>query len=218
MVACCCDEKTNSFLPVDELKSHFKIDFFSELEGLKSALRSQTYSVILLNFNMEQLRAIQADPHYNGCSIIVTASEDLEDKKLEALSHGAHDFYTNKMNVQELVLKLKNKHKSFTRINNVLKLGNVTMNFSELKTTLFGKPVDLTLIEMKILRLLIKNYPAILTKEELINDVWPSQKILPATINTHIYNLRSKFQRWEFEVITIKSQGYTLTLKQNDQH
>jgi len=101
----------------------------------------------------------------------------------------------------------------FKILNRDLKLGSVSMVFPELKTYLFGKPVNITLIEMKMLRLLIKNYPAIVTKEELANDVWPSQKILPTTINTHIYNLRSKFQDWEFEVLTIKSQGYALVAK-----
>jgi len=111
------------------------------------------------------------------------------------LSNGAHE---------ELIFKILNRD---------LKLGSVSMVFPELKTYLFGKPVNITLIEMKMLRLLIKNYPAIVTKEELANDVWPSQKILPTTINTHIYNLRSKFQDWEYEVLTIKSQGYTLVAK-----
>lgn len=218
MIACFCDEHAISVLPFDDLRSHFKVDFFHDSEPFFLALHQKNYSAILLNYNLDLLKAIQAGPHYNGCSIIVTAPEELEGQKLQALTAGAHDFYTNKMNAQELILKVKNKQKSFFQMNSTLKLGNVSMNFTELKTYLYGKVVDVTIIEMKMLRLLIKNYPAIVTKEELVNDVWPSQKILPTTINTHIYNLRSKFERWEFEVITIKSQGYALALKQNNQH
>ena len=218
MIACFYDEHATSVLPFDDLRRHFKIDFFHESEPFFQALRQKSYSTILLNYNLELLKAVQTGLHYNGCSVIITAPEEFEDRKLQALSAGAHDFFTNKMNAQELIIKVKNKEKSFFQMNSTLKLGNVNMVFSELKTYLYGKPVDVTIIEMKMLRLLIKNYPAIVTKEELVNDVWPSQKILPTTINTHIYNLRSKFLKWEFEVITIKSQGYVLVSKQNDQH
>lgn len=218
MIACFCDEHATSVLPFDDLRIHFKIDFFHEAEPFFQALHQKSYSAILLNYNLELLKAVQAGPHYNGCSVIIAASEESEDYKLKALSSGAHDFYTNKMNAQELILKIKNKQKSFLQMNSILKLGNVSIVFSELKTYQNGKPIDVTIIEMKMLRLLIKNYPAIVTKEELVNDVWPSQKILPTTINTHIYNLRSKFLNWEFEVITIKSQGYALAPKRIDQH
>ena len=218
MIACFCDEHATTVLPFDELRSHFKIDFFHDSESFLRALHQKNYSAILMNYNLDLLKAVQIAPHYNGCSIIVAVPEEFEGHKLQALSAGAHDFYTNKMNAQEFILKIKNKQKSFLQMNSTLKLGNVSIVFSELKTYLCGKPVDVTIIEMKMLRLLIKNYPAIVTKEELVNDVWPSQKILPTTINTHIYNLRSKFLNWEFEVITIKAQGYALAPKRNDQH
>lgn len=217
MLACFCDERSFSLLPFDELRSHFKVDFFTDSASFKEALRQKSYSAILLNDDIDLLTAIQAGPDYNGCPIIVATLEE-DSHRLKALSAGAHDFYTDKMKVRELVLKLKNKQNSFTRMNSALKLGNVTINFSELKTYLYGKPVDLTLIEMKVLRLLIKNYPEIVSKDELVNDVWPGQKILPTTINTHIYNVRSKFKPWEFEIVTIKSQGYALTPKHIDQH
>ena len=216
MVAYCYE--LFSILPVDQLKAHFNIDLYHDSVALMAAIRLKNYSTILLDFNLDLLKDLQSNPHYNGCPIIISAPEDQEEQRLEALSAGAHDVFTKQMNVQELILKIRNKQRSFFQMNNVFSLGNVSMVFSELKTYLHGKPIDLTLIEMKILRLLIKKYPAIVSKEELIEDVWPSQKILPTTINTHIYNLRSKFERWEFEVITIKSQGYTLALKQNNQH
>lgn len=211
MLACYCDEHSISVLPFDELRSHFKIDFFHDSIVFKDALKEKRYSAILINSDINLLKAIQAESYYNGCPIIVTASEEREAYKLRALKAGAYDFYSSNMKPYELVLKLKNNKKNFVRMNSALKLGSVSIAFSELTTYLNGKPVDLTLIEMKILRLLLRNFPKKVTKEELVNDIWPSQSVLPKSINTHIFNIRTKFKEWEFEVQTIHTEGFTLS-------
>lgn len=215
MLACYCEERSISVLPFDELRSHFRIDFFHDSIVFNDALREKRYSAILINSDINLLKAIQAESYYNGCPIIVTAPEEKDDYRLRALKAGAYDFYSSNMKSDELVLKLRNNQKNFERMNSALKLGSVSIAFSELTTYLNDKPVDLTLIEMKILRLLMRNFPKIVSKGEFVNDIWPTQKVLPKSINTHIYNIRTKFKEWEFEVLTIHTEGFTLSLKQN---
>ncbi len=215
MLACYCDERSISEFPFDELRSHFQIDLFHDSIVFKDALKEKRYSAILLNSDLDLLKAIQAESHYNGCPIIVTAPKEKEAHRLKALRAGAYDFYSSNMKPYELVLKLKNNEKNFIRMNSALKLGNVSIAFSELTTYLNDRPIDLTLIEMKILRNLVKNYPKLISKQDLVNDIWPSQKILPKSINTHIFNIRTKFKEWEFEVVTVKTEGFGLSLKQN---
>jgi DNA-binding response OmpR family regulator len=74
--------------------------------------------------------------------------------------------------------------------------GDVTINFSAMEALRKGEPVVLTAMEFKMLKYLIQNAHRVISRDELLNEVWgyenyPSTR----TVDNHILRLRQKLER-----------------------
>ena len=78
-----------------------------------------------------------------------------------------------------------------------------------------GNELALTFIELKLLALLIRTFPEIVPKEEIIEQVWKGSHVLDATIYTHVSNLKAKLKEWEYEIQSVKMKGMQLVKKQS---
>jgi len=74
--------------------------------------------------------------------------------------------------------------------------GDVTVSFSAMEALRDGEPVALTTMEFKTLQYLIQNARRVISRDELLNEVWgyenyPSTR----TVDNHILRLRQKLER-----------------------
>jgi DNA-binding response OmpR family regulator len=74
--------------------------------------------------------------------------------------------------------------------------GDVTVNFSAMEALRNGKPVVLTAMEFKTLKYLIQNAGRVISREELLNEVWGYENYpCTRTVDNHILRLRQKLER-----------------------
>ena len=74
--------------------------------------------------------------------------------------------------------------------------GDVTVNFSAMEALRKGKPVVLTAMEFKTLEYLIQNAGRVISREELLNEVWGYENYpCTRTVDNHILRLRQKLER-----------------------
>jgi DNA-binding response OmpR family regulator len=78
---------------------------------------------------------------------------------------------------------------------NTVAFGDVTVNFSTMEALRKGEPVVLTSMEFKTLKYLIQNARRVISRDELLNEVWgyenyPSTR----TVDNHILRLRQKLE------------------------
>jgi Transcriptional regulatory protein, C terminal len=73
--------------------------------------------------------------------------------------------------------------------------GEVTVNFSAMESNRKGQPVTLTCKQFKTLAYLIKNARRVITRDELLNEVWGYQCYpCTRTVDNHILQLRRKLE------------------------
>jgi DNA-binding response OmpR family regulator len=73
--------------------------------------------------------------------------------------------------------------------------GDVTVNFSAMEALHKGKPVVLTAMEFKTLKYLIQNAGRVVSREELLNEVWGYENYpCTRTVDNHILRLRQKLE------------------------
>src|SRR5215831_17218668 len=90
--------------------------------------------------------------------------------------------------------------------------GEVRINFSEMTAFRKGQPITMTAMEFKALKYLIQNPRRVISRNELLNEVWgyedyPSTR----TVDNHILRLRQKLEREPSEprhFITVHRTGY----------
>jgi DNA-binding response OmpR family regulator len=91
--------------------------------------------------------------------------------------------------------KVMERFKS-TDAESMFAFGDVTVDFSAMEALRKGEPIVLTTKEFKTLKYLTQNARRVISREELLNEVWgynnyPSTR----TVDNHILKLRQKLER-----------------------
>ena len=73
--------------------------------------------------------------------------------------------------------------------------GNVSVDFATIQITRCNKPVPLRKLEFELLRFLVRNPLRVLSRDELLNEVWGYDKYpCTRTVDNHILRLRQKLE------------------------
>jgi DNA-binding response OmpR family regulator len=94
----------------------------------------------------------------------------------------------------------------------LLVFGDVEIDFTSMETKRSGKPISMTAQEFKLLRFLSRSSERVISREELLNEVWGYQNYPSTrTVDNHILRLRQKLEpdpaRPRF-FVTVHSAGY----------
>jgi DNA-binding response OmpR family regulator len=128
--------------------------------------------------------------------IILSAASDVVDKVL-LLELGADDYVTKPFSPRELMARVRVVLRRGARgtPSDSFSFQEVAVNFEKMEVTRSGGPIQLTAQEFKILKYMIENSEKVLTREQLLNEVWGYQNYpTTRTVDNHILNLRQKLE------------------------
>jgi DNA-binding response OmpR family regulator len=130
--------------------------------------------------------------------IVLSASTDVVDKVL-LLEIGADDYVTKPFSPRELLARVQASMRRANRlaaVPEVFAFDDVSVNFTKMELTQAGKPAALTAQEFKVLRFFIQNQDRVVSREELLNEVWGYQSYPSTrTVDNHILRLRQKLEK-----------------------
>lgn len=201
------------------LEKDFEVETFQNPFDFLNQYNLTTFTAILVDIHMPIMdgfvlyEKIIEHEKYDGCPIGFISSDDSESNRIKSFSLGAVDFLDRQMNPTELLTRIKSQIIYFEKHRNVVELGNLKLNLTLLKAYLNEEELKLTFIEFKFLCHLLKSYPESSTKEELIEKVWSNGHVLDATIYTHTFNLNTKIENWDYEVVSERGKGTVLIKK-----
>src|SRR5882724_9066730 len=179
--------------------------------GLES-FRKQTPSVVVLDLKLPRLpgkevcRAFKA--HAASVPIVVlSANSDVEDKVL-LLELGADDYVTKPFSPKELLARVRRAMRragakqpttspvATKSVNHeILTFGDARIDFTSMEALRSGKPVTLTTQEFKLLKYLAASAGRVISREELLNEVWGYQNYPSTrTVDNHVLRLRQKLE------------------------
>jgi DNA-binding response OmpR family regulator len=153
--------------------------------------------------------------------IMLTAFDELEDK-VQGFDCGADDYLTKPFFMRELTLRIhslikRNKQNySADTSKSILIADDITLNDTQKKVFRQGKEINLTPREYQILQRLMERNGEIVSKADLIKEIWGSSfDANTNTIEVYVNFLRKKLDK-PFAKNTIKTKvgyGYYLDLK-----
>lgn len=189
------------------------------LEAL-NVLDEQYIDLIVTDIMMPQMDGYELirelrEANYSMPILLVTAKSTLSDKK-EGFLLGADDYMVKPIDIEELPLRVKallkrSKQASEKRI----EIGKLTIDYNKLSVTRDGKEYQLAQKEFYLLYKLVSTPDTILTRQELIEEVWGLDSESDfRTVDVHIKRLREKlYDVDEIEIETIRGIGYKLIIK-----
>ena len=148
--------------------------------------------------------------------IMLTARGQVIDKVL-GLNLGADDYLTKPFEPLELLARIEamlRRQSSSSVINEAesFRFGLVEVDFRSTEVRRKGKLIELSAREFELLRLLIENRGATLSRERLQQDVWGyATTILTRTVDVHVALLRQKLEedaKSPRHFLTVRGFGY----------
>jgi DNA-binding response OmpR family regulator len=145
--------------------------------------------------------------------VILSASPDVADKVL-LLEMGADDYVTIPFSPRELVARLRALMRRASRVNpeTLYFFGDVIVDFFKTEITRCGEKIMVTAKEFKTLEFLTKNAERVISRDELLNEVWGYQNYpCTRTVDNHILRLRQKLESdpsHPSHLLTVHGMGY----------
>jgi DNA-binding response OmpR family regulator len=147
--------------------------------------------------------------------IIMLTARSQETDKVVGLEVGADDYVTKPFSVKELVARirahLRRAAKQVVEIENFT-FSDVELNFKKYTALKHGQALDLSAREFEILRYLIRHRGEIVTRDQLLDEVWGyDSSPVTRTVDNHIARLRQKIEPDPSQpqhIITVHRIGY----------
>ena len=155
------------------------------------------------------------DANYNTPILIITAKEDIEDKRV-GFSLGADDYMVKPINIDELIMRVKSLLKRSNQANEKkIKIGDVELDYDKLEIRKKDKVYQLTQKEFYLLYKMLSTPDTIFKRQDLIEEIWGLENESDfRTVDVHIKRLREKLEDInEFEIVTIRGIGYKTIIK-----
>jgi DNA-binding response OmpR family regulator len=129
--------------------------------------------------------------------IVLSATSDVSDKVL-LLELGADDYVTKPFSPRELLARVRAALRRTVRqpSNDLATFDGISVDFVKMEVIRDGEAVVLTAQEFKTLKFLVQNADRVISRDELLNEVWGYQNYPSTrTVDNHILKLRQKLER-----------------------
>lgn len=148
--------------------------------------------------------------------IIIMTSRNTEMDELMGINLGADDFVTKPFNKQILLARISSILKRSQKRNNnsnEIKYRGITLFPMKSEVSYNGKTIELTKNELKILSVLINNSGRIVSRDELMDELWQSDEFVDDnTLTVNVNRLRHDLESIGVNdfINTKRGQGYVV--------
>lgn len=199
------------------------------VESLKYFLESNNYKVVstsrvseakeLINDNFDLLILDVYLPDGNGFSFyelyvknlptIFLTAKDEEESVVKGLELGADDYITKPFSTKELLARI-NKIINRNKKTNIITVKDITFDSDKMTVYKNDVEVKLSALEIKILALLFSKINKVVTRSEIIDNIWSwtGNDVNDNTVTVYLKRLREKLD--SDIIITIKGIGYRI--------
>ncbi|AUN14949.1 two-component response regulator [[Clostridium] sordellii] len=183
------------------------------IEGIQT-FKKEEFDLVILDVMMPNLDG------YGVCKMIRQSSNipiifltalDQESDQIKGFDLMCDDYITKPFSFTLLMKRVEAvlRRTCNDSESNILTFEKLTLDLDTYQAYLDGNTIELTLKEFNILKTLIENYPQVITRENLLDNVWGYDYYGDTrVVDAHIKNIRKKIELPYIK--TVKGIGYSL--------
>ena len=182
--------------------SGFTMDYaYDGLSGLHLAT-TQRYEVIILDVmlpgidGLEICRRLRQDLHLSTPILMLTARDQLQDK-LSGFQQGADDYLVKPFDMPELearmVALIRRERGELDEA--VYSIHDLSLNTRTMQVVRKDHVIHLSPTCLRILRILMRESPSLVTREQLEHELWGELTPDSDTLRSHLYKLRKAIDK-----------------------
>ena len=186
------------------------------IAGLKAA-RSFEPDLIILDVmlpGMDGVEVLTRLRQESDVYVILLTARTEEMDRVVGLTVGADDYVTKPFSPRELTARVKaalrriHNATKLKRAHSVLSFQHIHIDIDARKVTVNNNPVELTAIEFDLLKSLAENSGRVLSREQLLENVWGENYYGETrVVDVHLGHVRKKLGRDDF-IATVRGVGY----------
>ncbi|MBX7210316.1 MAG: response regulator transcription factor [Verrucomicrobiaceae bacterium] len=157
--------------------------------------------------------ALRQDPVTTRIPILMLTARGQTQDRIAGLQKGADDYMAKPFSPKELVLRVQGllRRADPGPAQPGFKIGPFEFDLANVKLSVLGEIMPLTLLEFKLLHLLATKNGAVVDRETILREVWGySDQARTRTLDTHMKRLREKLGGCAEWLQTARGYGYML--------
>jgi DNA-binding response OmpR family regulator len=186
----------------DELEARgYTMDFAADGASALGLALTQQYDLILLDLMLPKLNGMEVcarlrEQRLSTPILMLTARDQLSDK-LEGFEIGADDYLVKPFDMEELVARIRSLlRRSRGEVSaSEYRVADLLFDTGSLEVKRAGKRIEISPTGLRILRILMRESPNVVTRETLEKELWGDLLPDSDTLRSHVYNLRREIDR-----------------------
>lgn len=214
------EEDIRELLSVSLKKAGYKVKEYEDADSLLKTLSKSAPDLIILDIMMPgtdgiaACRIIKSSDKTSRIPIIMLTAKADESDKITGFETGADDYVTKPFSPRELTARVKavlRRGKNPKETGNLIKVGTIVIDLDRHEVRVKDKIIALTATEFKILELLASKKGHVLSREQLLDNLWGGEKfVVDRTIDVHVKHLRTKLGAAGRAILNIRGVGYKI--------
>jgi two-component system catabolic regulation response regulator CreB len=185
--------------------------------GVVEVLDRQPVALVVLDIGLPDMSGIEVCRRLrqrHDVPVIFLTARSGEVDRVVGLELGADDYVTKPFSPRELAARVKAVLRRAGRGNSAPPSAAFALDEERRQISYFGKPLELSRYEYRLLCVLLKRPGRVYTREQLLELVWDAPEAsLDRTVDAHVKNIRAKLRDIRPDVdpiATHRGTGYSL--------
>lgn len=191
------------------------------LAGLRVAVKNPPHLIILdLNLpdisGFEICKTLREDPDFDKIPIIVLTGDNESSDRTKAFDLGADDYIAKPFDFKELLSRVRRRmdvspkaDKDKLETGDIV-CGNLLIKSQKHEVLVDGNLLKISSLEFKLISFLAANVGKLVSRQEILENVWGSSSVSERLIDPHILSLRIKMKGCNHSIESIYKGGYIL--------
>lgn len=192
------DDKSLGATLADRLsKEGLRVEWVTEIKKARIALQQQDFDLVILDVGLpdgngfELARELKGElKSSSGVPFIFVTSQSAAEDRLMGYELGADEFIPKPFHLKELLMRVQHVLYNHSGLSE-LRVADVVVNFTAMQIHRGANCESLNLRESQTLKLLVKESPRVLSRDEILDRIW-GQSEFPTnrTVDNLIVRLR----------------------------
>ncbi|WP_305118591.1 response regulator transcription factor [Thomasclavelia cocleata] len=197
--------------------NNYKAIILKDFKNALNEILSSSPNLILLDINIPYINGeilLQDLRKSSNIPVIMVTSNNSETDEALSISYGADDYITKPYNPNILLLRIGAVLKRVNNESNILTYKDLSINIGKGIIKRDDMEIILTKNEMIIFSYLLNHQNKIVTRDELMTDLWNNEEFInDNALTVNISRLRAKLKNIGYEdaIDTRKGMGYILS-------
>ncbi len=196
----------------------FAMDFAADGAIALNLLEENPYDVIILDLMLPKIDGIRVCERLrergDGTPILMLTARDQLSDKVAGFDAGADDYLVKPFEMEELAARIRAlvRRARGEMSDGAMRVGDLVFDPRTMRVERDGQRVTLSPTSVRILKVLMRESPRLVSREQLENELWGDLLPDSDTLRSHMYNLRKGIDRpFEHKLLhTVQGMGFKI--------